>query len=34
MVGAFFLFVILAAVGSLASEYVKGVSHAGKHYPN
>ena len=25
---------ILAAVGSLASEYVKGVNHAGKHYSN
>ena len=25
MEGAFFLFVILAAVGSLASEYMKGV---------
>ena len=34
MEGAFFLFVILAAVGSLASVYVKGVNHAGKHYSN
>ena len=33
MEGAFFLFVILAAVGSLASEYVN-VNHAGKHYSN
>lgn len=34
MEGAFFLFVILAAVGSLLGEYVKGVNHAGKHYSN
>ena len=34
MEGAFFLFVILAAVGSLLSEYVKGVNHAGEHYSN
>ena len=30
MEGAFFLFMILAAVGSLASEYVKGVNHVGE----
>ncbi len=34
MEGAFFLFVILAAVGSLASEYVKAVSHDGERYLN
>jgi hypothetical protein len=34
MEGVFFLFVILAAVGSLASEYVKGVSHISERYPN
>jgi len=31
MEGAFFLFIILAAVGSLASEYVKGMNQAGEH---
>ena len=31
MEGAFFLFVILTAVGSLVSEYVKSVNHAGEH---
>ena len=30
MEGIFFLFVILAAVGSLLSEYVKGVNHVGE----
>ena len=30
MEGAFILFVILAAVGSLLSEYVKGVNHVGE----
>jgi hypothetical protein len=30
MEGAFFLFMILAAVGSLLSEYVKGVNHVGE----
>ena len=34
MDGIFLLYVILAAVGSLASEYVKGMNHAGKHYSN
>ena len=34
MEGAFFLFVILAAVVSLASEYVKGVSHISERYSN
>jgi hypothetical protein len=34
MEGALFLFVILAAVGSLASEYVKGMNHAGEHCSN
>ena len=34
MEGAFFLFMILAAVGSLLSEYVKGVNHAGEHCSN
>ena len=32
MEGAFYLFVILAAVGSLASEYVKSLNHVGEHY--
>ena len=32
MEGAFILFVILAAVVSLASEYVKSVNHVGEHY--
>ena len=32
MEGAFILFVILAAVVSLASEYVKSVKHVGKNY--
>ena len=34
MEGAFFLFVILAAVGSLVSEYVKGMNHVGEHCSN
>ena len=34
MEGAFFLFVILTAVGSLLSEYVKGVNQVGKHSSN
>ena len=34
MEGAFFLFVILAAVGSLASEYVKSMNHTGEHCSN
>jgi hypothetical protein len=32
MEGAFILFVILAAVVSLANEYVKSVNHVGEHY--
>ena len=32
MEGAFFLFVILTAVVSLASEYVKSLNHVGEHY--
>ena len=32
MDGAFILFVILTAVVSLASEYVKSVNHVGEHY--
>ncbi len=31
MEGAFYLFIILAAVGSLASDYVKGLNHVGEH---
>jgi hypothetical protein len=31
MEGAFFLFVILTAVGSLVSEYVNSVNRAGEH---
>ena len=34
MEGAFFLFVIMTVIGSLMSEYVKGVNHAGEHYSN
>ena len=32
MEGAFIRFVILTAVVSLASEYVKSVNHVGEHY--
>ena len=32
MEGAFILLVILTAVVSLASEYVKSVNHVGEHY--
>jgi hypothetical protein len=32
MEGAFFLFVILTAVVSLACEYMKSVNHVGEHY--
>lgn len=34
MEGAFFLFVILAVVGSLLSEYVKDINQVGEHSSN
>ena len=34
MEGAFFLFVILAVVGSLLSEYVKSMNQVGDHSSN
>lgn len=34
MEGAFFLFVILAVVGSLLNEYVKSMNQVGEHSSN